>query len=72
MFGVRADTMGFQKAKSLVWLLGLIGVLWVVGGWIAAGASKQVILDALARGQDLSARLRDSYCPHVIADADST
>ena len=48
MFGVRADTMGFQKAKSVVWLLGLFGVLWVVAGWIALGASKQVILGGIA------------------------
>src|SRR5437867_424013 len=48
MFGVRADTMGFQKAKSVVWLLGLFGVLWVVAGWIALGASKQVILCGIA------------------------
>ncbi|PYV20280.1 MAG: hypothetical protein DMG24_23260, partial [Acidobacteria bacterium] len=48
MFGVRADTMGFQKAKSVVWLLGLFGGLWVVAGWIALGASKQVILCGIA------------------------
>ena len=48
MFGVRADTMGFQEAKGVVWLLGLFGVLWVVAGWIAAGASKQVMLGGIA------------------------
>src|SRR5436190_12419471 len=48
MFSVRADTMGFQKAKSVVWLLGLFGVLWVVAGWIAAGAFKQMMLGGIA------------------------
>jgi hypothetical protein len=48
MFTVRADTMGFQRAKGVVWLLGLFGVLWVVAGWIAAGASKQVMLGGIA------------------------
>src|SRR5438552_7017888 len=47
MLSVRADTVGFQKAKGVVWLLGLLGVLWVVAGWIAAGASKQVILGGI-------------------------
>src|SRR5439155_27070520 len=48
MFSVRADTVGFQRAKGVVWLLGLFGVLWVVAGWIAAGASKQVMLGGIA------------------------
>src|SRR6266516_2793436 len=48
MFGVRADTMGFHRAKSFVWLLGLFGVLWVAAVWIAAGASQQVILGGVA------------------------
>src|SRR5438876_3352289 len=48
MLSVRTDTMGFQKAKGAVWLLGLFGVLWVVAGWIALGASKQVMLGGIA------------------------
>jgi len=48
MLSIRAQALGFQRAKSVAWLLGLFGVLWVMAVWIAVGATQQVILGGVA------------------------